>query len=583
MRSFFKIFFASLLAFFVFSLLVFLLISGWIGGLLSNPKAETGSRAVLYIDLNQTYHEKIRENPLSSITEEEYDQPGVYDLVRLIHHAESDTAVKGIFLKCNGNPNGFSTSEEIRNSLVQFKKSGKFLFAYADGYSQKSYYVASVADSIYCNPKGGVDWIGFSSRLPFLKGMLQKLDIEAQIFYAGKFKSATEPLREDKMTDANRLQTTELLNGLYNHFLLKISEARRLDSAILRKCVNEHLIRFARDAKSYNLVDGLKYDDEVKDIVRTRLSIGKNDKINFVSAAKYANATNYKKYGKDKIALIYAEGDIVAGKSDQDQIGDETYRGLIRRARMDNEIKAIVIRINSGGGSSLASENLWREITVARKSKPVVVSFGDVAASGAYYLSCNADSIFSDPGSITGSIGVFGLLPNLQAFFKNKLGISFDGVRTAPDADWLTITKPLNENQKRFFQSEIDSIYADFKSRVSQGRDKSMDYVESIAQGRVWTGEKGFELGLVDKLGGIQDAIDCAARMAKTTDYRLREFPEPKSFLDKILGSFKKNVSQKAVQDELGSEGQSIYKSLRHLKEISEGVQARMPFDLEID
>jgi len=413
MRSFFKIFFASLLAFFVFSLLVFLLVSGWIGGLLSSPKAETGSRAVLYIDLNLAYHERMRENPLSSIAEDEYDQPGLYDLVRLIHHAERDTAVKGIFLKCNGNPNGFGTCEEIRNALIDFKKSGKFLFAFADMYSQKSYYVASVADSIFCNPKGGVSWIGFSSRLPFLKGTLQKLDIEAQIFYAGKFKSATEPLREDKMTDANRLQTTELLNGLYNHFLLNISESRHLDSSVLRKCVNEHLIRFATDAKSYNLVDGLKYDDEVKDMIRSRLSIGKNDKINFVSAAKYGNAVNYKKYGKEKIALIYAEGDIISGKGEQDQIGDETYRGLIRHARMDNDVKAIVIRINSGGGSSLASENLWREITVARNSKPVVLSFGDVAASGAYYLSCNADSIFCDPGCITGSIGVFGLLPNL--------------------------------------------------------------------------------------------------------------------------------------------------------------------------
>ena len=583
MRSFFKIFFASLLAFFVFSLLVFLLVSGWIGGLLSSPKAETGSRAVLYIDLNLAYHERMRENPLSSIAEDEYDQPGLYDLVRLIHHAERDTAVKGIFLKCNGNPNGFGTCEEIRNALIDFKKSGKFLFAFADMYSQKSYYVASVADSIFCNPKGGVSWIGFSSRLPFLKGTLQKLDIEAQIFYAGKFKSATEPLREDKMTDANRLQTTELLNGLYNHFLLNISESRHLDSSVLRKCVNEHLIRFATDAKSYNLVDGLKYDDEVKDMIRSRLSIGKNDKINFVSAAKYGNAVNYKKYGKEKIALIYAEGDIISGKGEQDQIGDETYRGLIRHARMDNDVKAIVIRINSGGGSSLASENLWREITVARNSKPVVLSFGDVAASGAYYLSCNADSIFCDPGCITGSIGVFGLLPNLQGFFKNKLGISFDGVRTAPDADWLTITKPLNENQKRFFQSEIDSTYADFKSRVSKGRDKSMDYVESIAQGRVWTGEKGLELGLVDKLGGIQEAIDCAARLAKTTDYRLTEYPESKSFLDRILGSYKRNVSQKAVQEELGSEGQRIYQSLRRLKEISDGVQTRMPFDLEIE
>jgi len=584
MGSFFKMFFASLLAFVVVALVLVFIIAGIIGGLASSKKSETGSKVVLVLDLSQSFHEQKQDNPLADLgTDDQYDVPGLYDVVRLLDHAKNDSSVKGIYIKCGSNDNGFATSEEIRNALLSFKKSGKFIFAYGDVIPQKAYYVASVADKIYCNPQGGVDWKGFSIEEMFLKQALNKLEIEPQIFYAGKFKSATEPLREEKMTDANRIQLTELLNEFYRSLLLTTAEERKIDTATLRKCVNEHLIKFASDALQYKLVDGLKYDDQLKDEIKEKLKIDKYDMLNFVSIGKYEKAVTYKKDGSNKIALIYAEGDIVDGKGDNGQIGGSTFCGYIRRARLDKDIKAIVLRINSGGGSSMASENMWREITIARKEKPVIISFGDVAASGGYYMSCNGDSIFAEPNTITGSIGVFSILPNMQKFFKNKLGVTFDYVKTAPDADELSVSKPLTDMQKKYFQNEVDSIYHTFKSRVADGRKKDIEYVDSIAQGRVWLGERGLQLGLVDKLGGLQDAVDCAAKMAKVSDYRLSEYPEPKSFLDLLMGHYKKSVSIKAIKEELGDDGYKTYMSLKKVKEMVGKTQARLPFDFTVN
>jgi protease-4 len=583
MNSFFKSFFASLLALILFTFIALVIVIIWLFAIASSSRSETGKNAVLVLDLSQTFHERMRENPLGSLSsEDQYDQPGVYDVVRMIRFSERDSAIRGIYIKCNDNANGFASSEEFRDALIHFKKSGKFIFAYGDIIPQKAYYVANVADKIYCNPKGGVDWRGFAAILTFFKQALEKLEIQPQIFYAGKFKSATEPFREDKMTEANRVQLTELLGELYNQFLSNTAQARGIDSGILRKCVNEHLIQYADDALKYHLVDGLRYDDQVKNEIRGRLHISEDEKINFIPLGKYAKAVNYRKSGKDRIALIYAEGDIISGKGDEQEIGGDIYRAYFRNARMDKNIKAIVLRINSGGGSSLISENLWREVTIARKEKPVVISFGDVAASGAYYLSCNADSIFAEPNTITGSIGVFSILPNMQQFFKDKLGITFDGVKTAPDADELTITKPLTDMQKRFFQSEVDSIYHDFCSRVSDGRKKALAYVDSIGQGRVWSGSTAILLGLVDHLGGTQDAIDCAAQMAGTSNYRLSEFPEPKNFLDLLFTNYRKSILSKTVKEELGEDGYEIYNHFKRSRALVGTSQSRLPFDFTI-
>jgi len=584
MRGFFKTFFAALLALLVFTVVVVIVLMGITGSLLTPGRPEVGAKAVLVVDLGQTYKEQVQSNPLSDLgSDDEYDVPGVYDAVRLLRYAKTDSAIKGIYIKSNNDPNGFATNEELRIAIADFKKSGKFVYAYGDGITQKAYYVASVADRIYCNPKGDVEWKGFATEMLYLKGALQKLEIEPQIFYAGKFKSATEPLREDHMTEANRLQLTELLAGFYNRLLQTTAEARGIDTTVLRKCVNENLIRRADDALRYKLVDGLKYDDEVKDEIRGRMQVDKHAWLNFVSLGKYAKAVNFKSTGKDKISLIYAEGDVVDGKGEREEIGSETYRWLVRKARFDKDVKAIVIRVNSGGGSSLASENIWREISLARKEKPVVISFGDVAASGAYYLSCNADSIFALPGTITGSIGVFTIIPNLQSFFKNKLGVTFDGVKTAPGADILTTTRPLTAGERSFVQNVVDTIYQTFKTRVADGRKKDLGFVDSIAQGRVWSGTSGLSLGLVDRIGTLQDAVDCAARMAKTSDYRLVEYPEPRSFLDRILGTYKRNASVQAVKAEIGEEGYRTYSTLKKVKSMIGVTETRLPFDLTIE
>ena len=482
MRSFLKIFLASLLALVVFVVISVFFLFGFLGGLASKPVPDIGSNAVLMLDFSDKFSEKITTDPLAGFSETRYDIPGVYDVVRMIRFARTDTAIKGIYIKADGNANGLGTTEEIRNALREFKRSGKFIYAFGDVIPMRAYYAASVADQIYCNPKGGVEWKGLTSEMGFIKGSLDKLEIEPEIFYAGKFKSATEPLRADKMSDANRLQLTVILGEIFNHMLAQTALSRVEDSAILRRCVDEQLIQTAADALHYRLVDGLKYNDQVMEEVKEKIKASSITSINFVPMGKYYEAVKNKfsASGNDRIALIYAEGDIVGGKNSQKEIGQDIYRYMIRKARLDKDIKAIVLRINSGGGSALVSENLWRELTLARADKPVVISFGDVSASGGYYLSCNADSIFADPMTITGSIGVFSMFFNTQAFFKDKLGITFDAVHTAKQPDALTMSQPLTDLQKKFLQNGVDSIYRDFTSRVAAGRHKSIAYVDSI-------------------------------------------------------------------------------------------------------
>jgi protease-4 len=585
MGGFLKSFLAALLALVIFTVITVFVLAGYIGNLVSSKKPDIEPKSVLVIDLAQSIREQMQDNPLSALSsEEQYDVPGLYDVVRLVRHAKQDSSIRGIYLKCGDDPNGFATNEEIRNALIDFKKTGKFIYAYGEAIPQKAYYVANVADKIYCNPKGSVDWRGFSVEMAFLKGTLQKLDIQPQIFYAGKFKSATEPLREDKMTDANRLQLTELLNDFYNRLLNTTAKERGLDTAQLRRCVNEHLVQRPGDALAYKLIDGLRYDDQVKDELRQKLQVDKHDMLNFVPIGKYARAVDFKITGKDRISLIYAEGDIVDGKGEKSEIGSDTYRWLIRKARFDKNVKAIVIRVNSGGGSSLASENIWREVSLAREEhKPVVISFGDVAASGAYYFSCSADSVFAMPGTITGSIGVFIVVPNLQNFFSNKLGVTFDGVKTAPEADPLTVTKPLTPYQRLRLQTDVDSTYLDFKTRVADGRHRTVEYVDSIGQGRVWSGTRALGLGLVDRIGTLQDAIDCAARMAGTRDYSLREYPEPKNLLDQLLGGYKHSVSTKAMKEQLGDDGYKTWSIIKKAKSMVGVSQAKLPFELTIE
>ena len=424
MGSFFKMFFASLLALIIFALIAVFLLVGMVGALASKDKPEIADKSVLTLDLSQHFFERKQDDVLAAFSGAGSEIPGLYDVVRLIKHAKENDKIKGIYIIANSNNNAFASSEELRNALLDFKSSKKFVIAYGDMMSEGAYYVTSVADKLYANPVGTVEWDGFNAELLFLKGTLDRLKIQPQIFYAGKFKSATEPLRATQMTPENKLQTMEWLGDLYTNFLVKASQARKIDTATLHQLANTGAIQDSKDALAHKLVDGLKYDDEIKDEIKKKLGIGKYDKLRLVPVGTYAEAVNFKQSGSNRIALIYAEGNIVDGKGDKESIGGDAYVKLVRKARLDKSIKAIVLRVNSGGGSALASENIWRELEMAKADKPVVVSFGDVAASGGYYIAAGADSIFAQPNTITGSIGVFSVIPNMQGFFNEKLGVT---------------------------------------------------------------------------------------------------------------------------------------------------------------
>lgn len=581
MKSFFKSFFAALLAMFVFCILGFFILIGLVASLSTTEKPTIGENGVLVLDLTSTFKEQSIENPFAFLNKsEDVDVPSLYNVQRLLKHAKNDVNIKGVYMLCANNPNGYGASEELRRAILDFKTSGKFVIAFGETITQKGYYLGAAADKVYCHPQGGLDWSGYSTGMIYLKGMLDKLEIQPQIFYAGKFKSATEPLRETQMTEANRLQTGIWLGDLYNQFLKAVADTRKMDTANLRALAMNGSIQTANDALKNKLVDGLLYDDQLKAEINQRLKAEKNAKINFVSLGDYEKASDYQQSGDGRIALVYADGDIVGGKGDNESVGSDEFRTLLRKLRLDDDVKAIVFRVNSPGGSSLASDVIWREISLTRKSKPVIVSMGDMAASGGYYIACNADSVFANEGTLTGSIGVFSILPNFQPFFKNKLGITFDGVKTAPYADMGNTSRALTEPEKRFLQNGVDSIYHTFKSRVAEGRKKDMDYVDSIAQGRVWTGSRAISVGLVDRIGGLQEAIVSAAKMAKLSSYKLREYPEKKNILEQVMENYQKSVSSSLVKSEIGEKEFQLLQQVKQVRKMVGEPQSRLPFFL---
>ncbi len=579
MNIFFKTFFAALLALIVFCLLIFLVLIGVAASLGSKDKASVDDKSVLAIDLSKHFPEHGSSSPLGSFGED--GPPTLSEVVRLINEAKTEKNIKGIYLSIDGNGNGYASSNEIRNALLDFKSSKKFIIAFGNAVSQQAYFIASAADKIYVNPSGVIDWSGFNVELPFLKGTLDKLEVQPQIFYAGKFKSATELFRTDKMTPENRLQTGEWLGDLYKYFLQQTSIARKVDTATLYRLAADAAIQTPQDAMNAKLIDAVKYDDEVKDEMKKNLSLKRDEKLNLVSLNTYNDAVSERKSGKGKIAVIYAEGDIVDGTGNKDEIGGEAFRALIRKARLDDDVKAIVLRVNSGGGSALASEVIWRELQVAKQEdkKPVVVSMGDVAASGGYYISSGADSIFAQPNTITGSIGVFAVIPNMESFFKNKLGVTFDGVSTAPHAGAVNVYRPIADKDKALLQAGVERTYAQFKSRVATGRKKDTAYIETIAQGRVWSGQDAVTIGLVDRLGSLQDAVDCAARLAKLSDYGWKQYPETESWINNLLNK-KKSEPVTMIKQEIGEENYRIVEQLKKLRAITGSVQARLPFDI---
>ncbi|MGY0037853.1 signal peptide peptidase SppA [Pedobacter sp. NJ-S-72] len=432
------------------------------------------------------------------------------------------------------------------------------------------------------NPQGALEFKGFSSQLTFFKGAMEKLGVEAQIIRVGNYKSAVEPFTNDKMSDYNRKQVTAYLGGLYNVFLEGISVSRNIPKDSLYKMADTYRIQSPKDALTYKMVDGLKYKDEVIDELKSLSGTGKKETIATVSINDYAlNQKQDNSDSKNKIAIIYANGDITGGEGSDESIGSERISRAIRKARQDDKIKAIVLRVNSGGGSALASDVIWREIILSKKVKPVIASFGDVAASGGYYIACAADSIFVQPNTITGSIGVFGIIPNFQNLLTNKIGITFDGVKTGQYADIMSTNRPLTPGERLIIQTDVNHVYDSFITRVADGRKKSSKaYIDSIGGGHVWVGTDAVKNGLADKIGSFNDAIVAAGKKAKLKDYRIVEYPEKMDPLKSFLSDAGDNVRMYYAKQEFG-DNFMLYQQLKKVV-ISSGVQARMPFEIKI-
>jgi protease-4 len=541
-------------------------------------------KSVLKLNLDGIIKDRGVRNPLGELDLGPFmpkGNIGLNDIIANLQKAKNDPKIKGIYLEVSSPSAGFASLEEIRNALLDFKTSKKFIYAYAEVYSQKGYYVATAADKVYLNPQGGMEIKGLSSQLMFYKNMLEKLNIEVQIFRHGKFKSAIEPFMLDKMSDANRAQVETYLGSIWNQMVKGISEQRGISATEINAMADNMSVRSPEDALSYKLVDQLQYEDEVLSVLRKSLDIKEKDKINFVSLDNYLDAGNKANTSSNRIAVIYALGEIESGDGDENSIGSDRIAKAIREARLDDDVKAIVLRVNSPGGSALASDVIWRETVLAKKAKPFIVSMGDVAASGGYYISCAADRIFAQPNTITGSIGVFGLIPNAQKALSEKLGITIDTVNTNKHSDVGTILRGVTPEEHAYIQQGVEKIYDVFITKVGEGRNMPKNNVDSIGQGRVWSGADAIKINLVDELGGLNDAVSYAAKKAKLKDYKIKDYPKRKEPLLEMLGASQEEMETRAIKSKLGE--QYIY--IQQLKHVlnSKGVQARLPYEMIIE
>ena len=589
MKQFFKFMFASMLGFFLTFLLIVLILIGIIASAVSLDGKETVAvpdKTILMLKFDQPVNDRSPSNPFSGFNFMNFKANkniGLNDIIRVLSKAADDKQISGILLDVDVLKMGSATTEEIRNALLAFKKSGKFIYSYSEGYSQKAYYLASVSDKIYLNPAGALEFKGLSGQVMFLKGLLSKLEIEPQIIRHGKFKSAVEPLILDKMSAANREQTLGFISSMWNQMLKGVSESRKISIEHLTAIADSMKVRSPEDAVSLKLVDKLIYKDQLIDELMAKTDAKENKDLSLMTLGKYSDASSKSESGssKDKIAVIYALGSIQGGEGDETTIGSERISKAIRKARLDKNVKAIVLRINSPGGSALASDVIWREVVLAKQAKPIVASMGDVAASGGYYIACGASKIIASPNTITGSIGVFGIVPNMQKFFNNKLGITFDQVKTNAYADYISGIRPMTTMETEFLTRDIETIYNTFIAHVAQGRGMTAAQVDSIGQGRVWSGTDAKRTGLIDDFGGLDIAIRTAAKLAKLEKYRVTELPEQKDPFTMLMEEFNNESYSRFIKSELGEN----YVYLNYIKQISQmkGVQARLPFEFTIE
>jgi protease IV len=590
MKQFLYSFLGTIAGIVVSVIILFFITIGLVVGLVSSSvddkPLKLKNNSVLHITLNQPIKERSPKNPFQNFDFTSFESRntlGLDDILKNIEKAKTDKNIKGIFLEITSVNAGIATVEEIRNALLDFKKeSHKFIVSYSEIYTQKAYYLSSVADKVYINREGLLEFKGLSAQIMFYKNLLEKLEIQIQVFKHGKFKSAIEPYSLEKMSEANRAQTKVYVSSLWEHILNGISKERKISVADLNKMADEMLIQNARDAVKYKLADELKYKDEVISDLKGRLSIKEKEKINFVELGAYKRSpkTLADKFVKDKIAMVYAVGAIESGEGDDEKIGSERISSAIREARQDSSVKAIVLRVNSPGGSALASDVIWREVEIAARYKPVVVSMGDVAASGGYYIACAAHTIVAEPNTITGSIGVFGILPNAQKFFNDKLGITVDTVNSNKHSDIGSIFRPVTTAEGMVIQQAVENIYTDFINKVAKGRHMRAAEVDSIGQGRVWSGVDAKRIGLVDEIGGIELALSIAAGKANLKKYSIISLPKQKDAFEEILKSFKSEMSEKFAKAGLGQEYDSYTKLKAALE--TKGIQARLPFEILI-
>lgn len=587
MKSFFKYLLATVVGVLLSFLLIFLIMMGIAGSMVSSADkaVEVKDNSILYMDLKNEIVDRASSNPFETLdlaTFEPQKNLGLNEILKAIAKAKDDPKIKGILLEFDVVNAGAATTGEIREALKEFKESGKFVVSYSDTYSQKAYYLASVADSIYLNPEGMVEWLGLRSEIMFYKKALEKLDVEPQIIRHGKFKSAVEPFMSEKMSPENREQTLTYLSSIWSSWVDEISKSRGITVAELNRLADNMEVYDGKSCMKSKLVDSLIYKDQLIGKLKVLTGIPENRNLNTVTLEKYFKVPPVQKtaFSKNKIAVIYAQGEIGMGDGSNTAIGSESLSKAIRQARRDSTIKAIVFRINSPGGSALASEVIWREVELAGQAKPFVVSMGDVAASGGYYIASPATTILASPTTITGSIGVFGLFFNLQKTLDKKLGINVDVVKTNAHSDFFSVFRPMTAEEKAVGQRFVEQTYQTFIGHVSQGRGIPVEKVDEIGQGRVWSGANAKEIKLIDDFGGLTAAIKLAAEKANLDTYRLVELPKQKSPFEELLKGITTEAKAMLVKDDLGK-GYKYYNRVMQMVE-NQGVQARIPYDVEV-
>lgn len=589
MKDFFKNVFATFVGLFLFVLVTLLLGFVCIFGMVlsSESTTEIKNNSVLVINLSGPLNERTEENVITKFVGKTANETSLEDVLSGIEKAKADKNIKGIYLEAGVFvPNSYAALQEIRDALIDFKKSNKWIVAYGDSYTQGTYYLASVANDVYLNPQGMLDWHGLSTQRIYLKDMLAKFGVKVQVSKVGTYKSATEMFTGDKMSDADRQQTSAYLNGIWKYLLKGVGESRNIPIAKLNEYADS-VITFANptDYLKMKLIDKLLYTDQVRNEIKKRLGIASGDDINQVSLADLKTVKADK--NGNEIAVYYAYGDIVdapvsgTSLSQHNIVGKDVCKDL-KELMDDDDVKAVVIRVNSGGGSAFASEQMWHQIMELKKVKPVVVSMGGYAASGGYYMSVPANWIVAEPTTITGSIGIFGMFPDFSGLASEKLGIKFDEVKTNKNGTFLSPMRPLTPDEMRMLQVYIDRGYNTFKDRVAQGRKLTMQQVETIAQGHVYTGEDALKIKLVDELGGLDKAVQKAVQLAKIKDYYTKNYPAPVNWLDQIFGDY---VQDNYLSEQLHSSLGMLYQPFSILRTLNQqsAIQARIPYFININ